>query len=291
MPNGVQAGLSSPTPTAPPTTPAPWRPTGRAAPSRTPTTPGQGMATQLNGGACDGFLVTQPTGDLFPIGYYRRGTCLFSSRWPPATRLFDHYFASMLGPTWPNRLYQLSATTDLDATGLFPATQPTARCNLETAIFDRLRDAGLTGGYYTLGEPMTELFASGKYDDLTYPIDQFWSDAKAGTLPNVTFVDPDYTARSELDGHLERLPPLRQRAGSRGLRRPGARRAQGQPAVGAHGVRPELRRGRRVLRPRSAAQRRGRHRAPRPRARSRTSSSWASGCRPSPWARSPRSRS
>ena len=36
---------------------------------------------------------------------------------PPSTTTS----ASMLGPTWPNRLYQLSGTTDLDCTGVFPS--------------------------------------------------------------------------------------------------------------------------------------------------------------------------
>jgi len=160
----------------------------------------QGMAAQLNGGACDGFLKTQPTGDLFPIGFYREGDLPILQALAGGYSLFDHYFASMLGPTWPNRLYQLSATTDLDHTGLFPTGDTPRPVHLETAIFDRLGPAGLTGGYYTWGEPMTELYASRKYDQLTHPIDRFWIDAEAGSLPNVTFVDPDYTARSEIAG-------------------------------------------------------------------------------------------
>jgi phospholipase C len=170
----------------------------------------QGMATQLNGGACDGFLKTQPTGDLFPVGYYVDGDLPILAALAKGYTTFDQYFASMLGPTWPNRLYQLSATTDLTASGLFPqpvapgslvpAPGATRPVQLETAIFDRLRDADLTGSYYTWGEPMTGLYANGRYDELTLPIERFWEDAAAGTLANVTFVDPDYTTRSELTG-------------------------------------------------------------------------------------------
>ena len=47
---------------------------------------------------------------------------------------------------------------------------------------------------------MTGLFQSKKYDDLTHPYEDFLSHAKAGTLPNVAFVDPDYTAEAELKG-------------------------------------------------------------------------------------------
>jgi phospholipase C len=160
----------------------------------------QSMATHWNDGACDGFLKTQPNGDHFPIGYYEADDLPILHSLAKGYTLYDAYFSSMLGPTWPNRLYQLCATTDIDITGFFPTGDEPRPVNLELAIFDRAKEAGLTSGYYTFGEPMTELFASKKYDSITYPIEQFWSDAKDGKLPNITFVDPDYTAHSEFNG-------------------------------------------------------------------------------------------
>ncbi len=71
---------------------------------------------------------------------------------------------------------------------------------LETAIFDRVLAAGKTAGYHSFGEPMTGLFASKKYDPISYNISKFWEDAKAGTLPNVAFVDPDHTSHAEFNG-------------------------------------------------------------------------------------------
>ena len=44
---------------------------------------------------------------------------------------------------------------------------------------------------------MTGLFASRRYDDISYPIEQFWQDAREGKLANVVFVDPNYTDRAE----------------------------------------------------------------------------------------------
>ena len=160
----------------------------------------QAMAAHWDDGKCDGFLKTQPTGDHFPIGYYLEDDLPILHALSKGYTLYDAYFASMLGPTWPNRLYQLCATTDIDNTGTFPTGDQPRPVNLELAIFDRVKEAGLTSGYYQYGEPMTELFASKKYDSITYPIDQFWSDAKDGKLPNVTFVDPDYTAHAEFNG-------------------------------------------------------------------------------------------
>lgn len=160
----------------------------------------QAMAAHWNNGACDGFLKTQPNGDLFPIGYYTATDLPILAALAQGYTCFDNYFASMLGPTWPNRLYQLCAQTDIDFTGFFPEPGGPYPTNIDTAIFDRVQAAGLTTGYYYFGEPMTGLFSSQRYNNISYPIDKFWDDAKAGTLPNVTFVDPDYTAHAEFNG-------------------------------------------------------------------------------------------
>jgi phospholipase C len=160
----------------------------------------QSMATHYNNGACDGFLKTQPDGDQFPIGYYKAKDLPILAALAKNYTTFDNYFASMLGPTWPNRLYQLCATTDLDVTGFFPEVGQPRPVQLETAIFDRVKEADKTAGYYYFGEPMTGLFASEKYDSISYKIDQFFHDASHGTLPNVAFVDPDYTAHAEFNG-------------------------------------------------------------------------------------------
>ena len=160
----------------------------------------QAMKSHYNDGACDGFLKTQPNGDLFPIGYYEAEDLPILAALMQGYTAFDKYFTSMLGPTWPNRLYQLCATTDLDETLDYPAPGQPRPVNLDLAIFDRVKDAGLTAGYYYFGEPMTGLFASQRYDDISHRIEKFFHDAEAGTLPNVVFVDPDYTAHAEFNG-------------------------------------------------------------------------------------------
>jgi phospholipase C len=114
--------------------------------------------------------------------------------------LFADYYCSLLAATWPNRLYQLCAATDVDETGFFPAPDAPRPSKLRLAIFDRVRDAGLTAGYYSWGEPMTGLFESTRYDAISFPKDQFFTDAAAGKLSNVTFIEPDYTTVSEFLG-------------------------------------------------------------------------------------------
>ncbi len=159
----------------------------------------QGSATQFDQGACDGFLKTAKAGDTFPIGYYGNDDLPILGTLASEYTTFDNYFSSFMGPTWPNRLYQWCATTDLTATGLFPSagSEPS---NLQLSIFDRLWDAGLTGAYYFHSEPMSGLFHSRRYDRITYPASQFYEDAAAGKLANVVFVDPEFGTLPELRG-------------------------------------------------------------------------------------------
>jgi phospholipase C len=152
----------------------------------------QGIAMQYNDGRCDGFLQTANAGDRFPIGYYGEGDLPILGALATGYTTFDNYFCSMLGPTWENRLYQLTGTTQLGPTANTVA--------IETAIFDRLREKRLTAGYYYHGDPVTGLFATRKYDDISYPIQRFWTDARDGKLANVVFVDPNFTDKAEDDG-------------------------------------------------------------------------------------------
>ncbi len=160
----------------------------------------QGAATQYADGRCDGFLKTAPAGDHFPIGYYGSNDLPVLHALATGYTTFDRYFSSMQGPTWENRLYQLSGTTQVDMPDGFPRSVAERPCHIETTIFDRVREAGLRAAYYHQGEPMTGLFRTQKYDDLTHSIDRFWEDARKGTLPNVVFVEPDYTDAAEDNG-------------------------------------------------------------------------------------------
>jgi hypothetical protein len=115
----------------------------------------------------------------------------------------------MMGPTWENRLYQITGTTQLDEGWCdFPKEGERRPVLIPTAIFDRVRDAGLTAGYYYHESPVTGLFASRRYDGISYPIEQFWRDAREGKLANVVFVDPNYTDRAEDMGTSNHYHPL-----------------------------------------------------------------------------------
>jgi len=155
------------------------------------------VAAQYNGGACDGFLRTQPVGDTYPIGYYTGADLPVTAALARGHTVCDHYHCSVLGPTGPNRMYMWSATTDyLEFDGIMNGHDPRPS-NVQLAIFDRLRAAGVSGAYYAGGEPQSYAYASKKYDAITYPHADFFAAARAGTLPHVTFLDPDLDTIAE----------------------------------------------------------------------------------------------
>jgi len=63
-----------------------------------------GGRTEYNGGACDGWLLAN---DVFSIGYYQAGDLPFLGNAAPVWTVCDRFFASTMGPTFPNRLYLL----------------------------------------------------------------------------------------------------------------------------------------------------------------------------------------
>lgn len=198
--NGRQAGLVYPDLHQAPASTYALGTNTQACTDKDPAHDWQSMVRHYNGGKCDGWLQTQVTGDHFPIGYYEQAQVPVLAALAQNYTLFDSYHCSLMGATWPNRMYMLCAATDLDETELFPGPNAPRPSNLQLSIFDRVAEAGLTAGYYHWGEPMTGLFSSKRYDAITHPIDKFYTDAQAGQLPNVTFVEPDYTTVSEFLG-------------------------------------------------------------------------------------------
>lgn len=159
----------------------------------------QAISAQYGEGRCDGWLTTPASrpGDNFAIGYYRAGELPVLAALAQGYTTFDNYFCAMMGPTWENRLYQLSGTTQLMENCDFPREGEERPVNIDLTIFDRLREAGLSAAYYYHASPITKLFRNGRYDTISHPVAQFWADARDGRLANVVFIDPDYSDLAE----------------------------------------------------------------------------------------------
>ena len=141
-----------------------------------------GGRIQFNGGASDGWLRAS-TDDLFPIGYYVQDDLSFYGQAVPAWTTFDRYFCAILAQTFPNRLYLHAGQTDRLNNALVVSSMP--------AIWDRLADRGVSGTYYFSDLPTTALFGP-RLNPISKPVAQFFEDARAGNLSNVTYVDPRF---------------------------------------------------------------------------------------------------
>jgi phospholipase C len=143
-----------------------------------------GGRTEYNNGACDGWLRAE-NNDEYAIGYYQAADLAFLGQAAPQWTVLDRYFAPFLGPTYPNRLIMQAGQTDRIENTLVASTL--------TTIWDRLATAGLTGRNYGSSLVSASLFGI-SYTSLIRPIASFFSDAAAGTLPTVAFVDPDLSS-------------------------------------------------------------------------------------------------
>ena len=142
----------------------------------------EGGRIELNDGKCDGWLKAGVNDEL-AIGYYTQADLGFLGQAAPAWTVCDRYFSAVMAETYPNRFYLHAAQTDRLHNSITQATMPT--------IWDRLKDAGLSGKYYFSDVPFTALWYD-KHLDISVPFADFLTDAATGRLPAVSFVDPRF---------------------------------------------------------------------------------------------------
>lgn len=147
----------------------------------------EGGRIEFNNGACNGWLRAGDN-DVFAIGYYTQSDLAFLGQAAPAWTAFDNYFCSLLGPTYPNRIYQHAAQTDRLENSLLPL------CTLPT-IWDRLAEHSISARYYFTDFPFLALWGT-KYAGISRPIAEFFGAAATGDLPRVSFVEPRFLEAS-----------------------------------------------------------------------------------------------
>jgi phospholipase C len=139
----------------------------------------------------NGFLL-DTSNDTYCIGYYGSKNIPFYSALAQNYTTCNRYFASILGPTFPNRMFIHAAQTDR-------LTNSPALTGMRT-IWDNLAAAGVSANYYFNNVPYLALWGI-KYLGITKTFDDFKSDAANGTLPAVSFVDPRYTVLDDGTGN------------------------------------------------------------------------------------------
>jgi phospholipase C len=141
-----------------------------------------GARVEYDGGACDGWM-RAGNNDEFAIGYYGANDVPFYAGAATDWTACDRYFAAIMAPTFPNRMYQHAAQTDRLSNTFQLSTLPT--------IWDRLSAAGLTGRYYFQDAPFLGLWGT-KYVPISRPYRSFLLACASGLLPHVSYVDPRF---------------------------------------------------------------------------------------------------
>ncbi len=135
------------------------------------------------------------------MGYLSRDDLPISYALADAYAVCDRYFCSVMGPTWPNRLYghlgssQGMKSNDLPDTGSY--TDP--------AVWAKLTEAGVDWRYYYTDLPFIALLGNQIEPGRSFVFDQFLQDARTGDLPPVCWVDPGFSYN---DNHPPHHPAL-----------------------------------------------------------------------------------
>jgi phospholipase C len=144
---------------------------------------------QLNGGRCDGFLKTG--NDEFAISYYRDGDLGFIQPAAKAFTTFDHFHCSLMAATLPNREYMHAATSYGNRDNDLPPQTKDQTGFPDTTIFAALERAGISNRYFFNDVPVSALWGAPGLARSS-PVSEYYERCQAGTLPHVSFVDPNF---------------------------------------------------------------------------------------------------
>ncbi|TMB00694.1 MAG: alkaline phosphatase family protein [Deltaproteobacteria bacterium] len=161
-----------------------------------------GTHHEWDGGAMDGFTAANvdsndPTGSR-TMGYYDKTDLPFYYALYSTFAMADRYFCSTLTQTFPNRFYLLAGTSFGHIRNDFPNFA--AGEYSQRTIFNSLDEAGVSWKVYYDQVPFAGLFGYVRsHAANTVPFAQFMTDAQAGTLPQVSFVDPIFIAQANVE--------------------------------------------------------------------------------------------
>lgn len=172
---------------------------------------------QVNGGQMDGFVTSNEGAHELPaggtlemvsgaraMGYYDESDIPFYYWLAKEFAIGDRYFSSVLGPTWPNRMYAMAATSFGQGSNVL--------AEADNTLMDYLDLRGVKWKMYASTTPTYSLFLN-KFLALPaghiVPFEQYFEDAKNGTLPPVAFVEPG-VGRGAVDGDDEHPPAIMQ---------------------------------------------------------------------------------
>jgi phospholipase C len=154
-----------------------------------------------------GFLAADSGNDEFALSYFEAEDLPVYAQLAREFTVCDHWHASVLGPTYPNREYLLSGQSGGHKDNYLPLdeggfTWPT--------ILDRLSAANVTVAEYFGDLPQSALWGK-RLLPFVKKGERFHEDAAAGKLPSVSFVTPAFNGGNRTDDHPHGDPRAAQR--------------------------------------------------------------------------------
>jgi phospholipase C len=173
-----------------------------------PSTPHSWAAVhqQLAQGRLDGFVMASggaQRGGARAMGYYGASDLPFYYALAGEFAIADHYHSSVLGPTWPNRMYLYAASSYGRIRNV--QFQPDA------TLFDELERRRVKWKVYFsdhggLGDYLRALLPRREAHERT--LDDYYRDAARGTLPQVGFVCSTFAADTVAASTWEHAPGM-----------------------------------------------------------------------------------
>ncbi len=166
------------------------------------------VINQVDGGKMDGFVADfaarYEKDNVDPgkiMGYYQAAQVPVYDALAREFLICQRWFCSHPGPTFPNRFYQLTGRLNRDGNGRHELDNPSLSEGFapvtSKTIFDHLSNQGVSWRYYEHGYCFLRLFERYTFDNKNIvgaldPGQGFFTAAREGTLPSVSFIDPDF---------------------------------------------------------------------------------------------------
>ncbi len=147
-----------------------------------------GSHQEFDDGKNDGFVTANNPDGARAMGYYDETDLPFYYGLAKTFAMGDRYFCSLLGPTYPNRFYLLTATSFGHVRNDTPPAGFAQR-----SIFDVLDEHQIDWREYYSDVPFTTTLRINKHTNRV-KVTRFFGDAAMGMLPPVSFVEPAFSA-------------------------------------------------------------------------------------------------
>ncbi|KAH8803709.1 phosphoesterase family-domain-containing protein [Xylogone sp. PMI_703] len=155
---------------------------------------------QYDNGSLDGFVTGNGVKPI-SMGYFTPEQLPFTHSIGKVFPIADRFFCSVLGQTWPNRMYLIGGTS----LGVVNTGQNLTGLPVVDTIFDRLTQYGVSWKNYVAGWGQPNGLATIRLfpgdnalgQEHGRPLQEFFTDAAAGTLPSFTFLDLNGTTQSQ----------------------------------------------------------------------------------------------